>query len=987
MMTNLPPPGNTQVPIPDLPTGTVTLFFTDIEGSTRLLQQLGARYADVLADCRQIMRMAFQQWHGHEVDTQGDAFFVVFARATDAVAAAVACQRALAQHPWPEDVTVRVRIGLHTGEPQLTADGYIGVDVHHAARIMGAGHGGQVLLSQTTSTLVEQDLPAGVSLRDLGEHRLKDLRRPSRLVQLVLADLPSNFPPIKTLDTHPNNLPIQLTPFIGRDQDVAAVYRLLAREEVRMATLTGPGGVGKTRLALQVAAELSDLFADGVFLVALAPFSDPQRVMPAIAQMLGIGEASELPPLVSLQTTLKEKHLLLVLDNMEQVAAAAVQVIDLLTACPHVKVLVTSRVALHVRAEHEYTVPPLAVPNPKRLPNLTALSQYAAVALFIERALAVKPDFAVTNANAPAVAGICARLDGLPLAIELAAARVKVFPPQTLLARLEQGLGVLSGGARDLPARQQTLRAAIAWSYDLLPPAEQMLFRRLAVFVDGWTWEAAETICQAAGPLANDILEVLASLVDQSLVRQEEQAEGEARFWMLQVLREFGLERLVETGELEATRTAHATYYLALAEEAEPQLRGNQQTLWFNRLEQEYENLRAALSWLLERARNSSGTEESEQEAGRALRLSAALGQFWYVRGYFREGLTFLEQALAHREHIAAPVQAKALYRAGELNFFMDNYARAEAWSEESLTLYRTLDDKAGMAASLFFLGAISWARSAYTQARLRYEEANDLFQVAGDTWGRGRCLTQLARIAQVQGEYERAAALLEESLRLYQALGDLERISWVLALQAQMLLLTQGAVDKVQSLAEQSVALRRAESFKAFIAIGLNVLGQFHLARGAFALAYELTEESVAAFKEVGDRAGTAESLITLARILAEQGQAAEARALYQESLTLLHQIQDREITPSCLEGLAAVLAQQGMAEQATRLWGAAEALRETIGTPLPPVYRVGYEQAVEAARVHLGVNAFAAAWAEGHIQPLEQAIADALKMGDGSS
>ncbi|HYL43480.1 MAG TPA: adenylate/guanylate cyclase domain-containing protein, partial [Ktedonobacteraceae bacterium] len=444
--------------MPDLPTGTVTLFFTDMEGSTRLLQRLGEHYAAVLADCRHLLRSLFQQYHGHEVDTQGDAFFVAFARATDAISAAIDIQRALADHAWPDGVTVQVRIGLHTGEPMLTADGYIGVDVHHAARIMSAGYGGQILLSPTTRQLVEQHLPAGTYLQDLGEHRLKDLQRPSHLFQLSLKDLPANFPPLKTLDTHPNNLPIQPTPFIGRQKEVAAVTRLLQRPDVRMVTLTGPGGVGKTRLGLHVAAELADDFADGVFVVALAPVNDPMQVVPAIAQTLAVSEASDRPLFTLLQAYLKEKQVLLLLDNFEQVGKAAVMLAELLAACSQLKIVVTSRMGLHVRAEHEFAVPPLSVPTLKHLPDLMTLSHYEAVALLIERAQATKPDFSVTNANAPAVAAICAHLDGLPLAIELAAARIKHFSPHTLLARLEQGLSVLSGGARDLPARQQTLR-------------------------------------------------------------------------------------------------------------------------------------------------------------------------------------------------------------------------------------------------------------------------------------------------------------------------------------------------------------------------------------------------------------------------------------------------------------------------------------------------------------------------------------------------
>jgi class 3 adenylate cyclase/transcriptional regulator with XRE-family HTH domain len=452
--------GVSQEQVPHLPMGTVTLLFTDIEGSTRLLEQLGEHYPDVLAECRHLLHTAFHACDGQEVNTQGDAFFVAFARATDAVSAVVAAQRAIVAHAWPHGVTVRVRMGVHTGEPQFSAEGYVGLDVHHAARIMSVGHGGQVLLSQTTCELVKQNLPDGVSLRDLGEHRLKDLQRPGRVYQLIITGLPADFPPLKSLDNKPNNLPIQLTPLVGREQEMATVLNFLQREEVRLLTLTGPGGTGKTRLGLQLAAELSEAFSDGVYFVNLAPLSDPELVIPTIAQTLDIKEIANQTLLSLLKTSLHWKQLLLLLDNFEQVIDAAVYVAELLAACPLLKVLVTSRAALHLRGEQEFAVPPLAVPEPKRLPDLATLSQYESVALFIQRAQAVKPEFQVTNVNAPAVAEICVRLDGLPLAIELAAARIKVLPPQALLARLGQRLTVLTSGVRDAPARLLMLALA-----------------------------------------------------------------------------------------------------------------------------------------------------------------------------------------------------------------------------------------------------------------------------------------------------------------------------------------------------------------------------------------------------------------------------------------------------------------------------------------------------------------------------------------------
>jgi predicted ATPase/class 3 adenylate cyclase/DNA-binding XRE family transcriptional regulator len=970
-------------PLNDLPTGTVTLLFTDMEGSTRLLQQLGDRYANLLAQCRRLLRAACVQYNGHEVDTLGDAFFMTFARATDAAAAAIAMQRVLANQPWPPGISVQVRIGMHTGEPQLSSEGYTGLDVHHTARIMSVAHGGQVLLSHTTRELVEQSLPEGVYLRNLGEHRLKDLQRPSRLFQLSSLDLPADFPPLKTLDTHPNNLPIQPTTFIGREKAVATLCDLARRPEVRLLTLTGPGGVGKTRLSLQVAAELSELFADGVFLVPLAPVSDPEQVVPAIAQTLSIGEVGDQPLLALVKSVLKEKHILLLLDNFEQVSDAALQIADLLSACPKLKVLVTSRVALHVRAEQEFAVLPFSVPNSKRLPDLDTLEQYESVALFIARAQAVKPDFKVTNANVPAVAGICARLDGLPLAIELAAARVKYYQPQALLERLEQGLGLLSGGARDLPARQRTLRGAIAWSYDLLSPQEQALFRRLAVFVDGCTEEAAAEVCFAVGELVDDVLETLLSLVDKSLLRQVEWEEGEAsepRFWMLQVLREFGLECLTNAEELDTTRTAHALYFLARAEEAEPYLLGDESGRWFAKLEQEHENLRAVLNWLLELAGFRADGEEDKRWAELAMRLSGALYWFWNIHGHFREGRSFLERALAVREGVAPPVQIKVLNAATVLAITQDDLERAEQLCWESLSLSQELGDPVDRVTILWQLGFVAWARCQYIEARAQLEEALVLYHKLGDTFNEARTLAYLARVFAAQGEYGRARALAEESLRLARALGNQGRIAFALYELARVRFLAQDDFAQTQALAEQCLALYREVGDTQYIAVLLSLLGEMHLIQGELTQAHELLEESVVTFKELGDRWSTAEALITFARVASSQGELATARVHYQESLELAREIDAKNLIASALEGAGAVVAAQGEPEWAARLWGTAQVLRVAIGAPLPPIYRSDYESALNTTRTRLGEEVFATALAEGGDMTLEQAMDDLL-------
>ena len=663
----------------NVPTGTVTLLFADIEGSTHLLQRIDNRYASMLAEYRHLLRTAFQQWNGHEVETRGEAFFAAFARATDAVLAAVDAQRALATHPWPEDAAVRVRMGLHTGEPQLSSEGYVGLDVHRAAGIMGASHGGQVLLSQTTCNLVEQDLPDDVNLRDLGEHRLKDLGRPKRLFQLVIQGLPADFPPLKTLDTSFNNLPVPLTPFIGREQEVTAVCDLLCSEDVRLLTLTGAGGTGKTRLGLQAAAELSDRFADGVFFVNLAPINDAELVVPTIAETLGIREGADQSLYEHLKLGLRQKQMLLVLDNFEQVVSAAVQVVDLLAACPRLKAMVTSREVLHVQAEREFAVLPLPLPDLTHLPDLAALSHYAAVALFISRAQAVKPEFQMTTANAHAIAEICARLDGLPLAIELAAARIKLLAPQALLTRLGQGLDVLTSASRDVPTRQQTLRNTIAWSYQLLDTEEQRLFRRLAVFVGGCTLEAIEAVCTALDERAERVLDTVALLIDKSLLLQAEQAGEEPRFVMLETIREYGLECLTANREREAVRHAHAAYYVALAEKAEPKLRGPQQAVWFDRLEREQDNLRAGLHWLLE-------------------------------RGEERESVDILQgEDVDVRNH-----QAWSLFLLAKVVAAQGDYAMAHTLSKQSLTIARdrlnTPSYLEGLAGVVAIQGEPTWA-------------------------------------------------------------------------------------------------------------------------------------------------------------------------------------------------------------------------------------------------------------------------------------
>ncbi len=956
----------------DLPTGTITLLFTDIEGSTHLLKRLGERYAELLHECRTLLRAAFSASHGQEVDTQGDAMFTAFAHASDALEAAVAAQRELALHSWPGADAVRVRMGLHTGEPSRVVEGYVGLDVHYAARVMSAAHGGQVLLSQTTRDLVEHDLPEGVSLRDLGEHQLKDLEQAVHLYQVVIAGLPADFPPLRTHDRRSDTLPVQPTPLIGRQREVATVVRLLRRDEVRLVTFTGPGGTGKTRLALQVATELADGFAGGVFFVSLASLNDPTLVIPAIARALGIRDSVGQSVFARLVEGVQQKQVLLLLDNFEQVVEAAPQVADLLTSCPQLKLLVTSREVLHVRFEREFAVPPLALPDPAHLPTRAALARIPAVALFLQRAQAVRPGFKLTSTNARAVAEMCVRLDGLPLAIELAAARLKLLSPQTLLARLDQPLNMLTGGARDVPARQQTLRNTIAWSYQLLHAREQRLFRWLSVFVSGCSLQAAEAVCSGPGDGAGQVLDGVASLVDKSLLQRVEHTEEgseeqeDQRLLMLETIREYGREALIASGEGPAARQAHADYFLHLAEEAEPALKGPRLVAWLERLEREHDNLRAALHWALE-----SGSAEV------ALRLGIALERFWVVRGQRTEGLAFLEQALAGSAGVAAPIRAKALLAAGRLAFNQSNYDQGERLAQQGLALFRELGDKRGIALSLNRLGVAAWRRGDFRAARILLEEDLTLFREMGDQDRVAWSLFMHGLLDNKQGEYAGASSRFEESLALFRELGNKRGIAASLTQLAGTLFVSQGNQDMICPLLEQGLSLDREVGDKEGMAVASLLLGWVALKQGDRGTARSRVEESLTLYREMEHREGMAEALCMLGKVEAARGDHAFARSLYEESLAMAQEIGDKELLTSGLERLASVVAVQGELVWATRLWGTAQALREAIGAPLPPIERADYEQAVATARDYLGEETFASAWAQGHAMTAERVLA----------
>ncbi|TFG69441.1 MAG: hypothetical protein E4H24_00540 [Thermomicrobiales bacterium] len=777
-----------------LPTrGTFTFLFSDIEGSTGLESRIGRdRYSAVLVRHRELLRAIWTAHAGVEQGTEGDSFFVAFAEAPAAVAAAVAGQRAIGAEPWPEDAPIRIRMGLHTGGAELVGNSYVGLAINQAARIAAAAHGGQILISGTTGDLALPGPTDGVRLLDLGEHRLKDLSAPVRIRQVVADGLTSDFPPIRSLDAHPNNLPTQLTTFVGRDPELAEVTRLLATS--RLLTLTGPGGTGKTRLSLQLAGQASDAFPEGVFFVPLEPVRDPMLIAPRIAGVVGVAEGSTQPIVDSLTDWLHDKRVLLVLDNFEQVVAGAPIVADLLRAAPSLKVIVTSRAALHVSGEQEYPVPGLPTPpdpghqtgldrlqlsGETRVIDLEALGQYAAVRLFIERAVAVRPGFAVTNANAPAVAAICARLHGMPLAIELAAARTKILSPDAILARLDHQLDVLAAGSRDLPARQQTLRGAIAWSYELLDPGGKRLLDYLSVFASGCDLSTTEAVCGPADEIGGDILDGLMALVDQSLVKVEETADGEPRFRLLDTIRAFAAEQLELDGDGERIRDRHRDWYVALLKQAAAELPGSDQRRWLDRLELEHDDIRAILDRAVE-----------AQDRDVAISVAFDMWRFWQKHGHLAEARRRLEaMAAAPWSHGDPRLRAKLVEALGGTCWWQGDLSEMDRWYQEALAIWRILDDPSELANALYnaaFIGSVpepdgDTAGGPQGIGFANLEEARDIYHRIGDVRGEANVIWAMGNYRYFHSMADLGVDEFRQSLAMFREVGDKTMEAWSL--------------------------------------------------------------------------------------------------------------------------------------------------------------------------------------------------------------
>ncbi len=834
-----------------LPSGTVTLLFADVEGSTRLLHSLGERYAPVRARMRELVRAASSARGGHEVDWAGDGVFLVFDRAGEAIAAAAQIQRALAAEPWTADEAVRLRIGIHTGEPHLDELGYVGLDVVVASRICSAVHGGQVVVSRTTRDFVGDDPRAGISFRPLGSHRLKDVPSPEQLFQLIAPDLPETFPPLRTLGGA--TLPALHHRLVGRRQDLTATLSLLARPDVRLVTITGPGGAGKSRLALEAAGLAA--VERPVHLVGLAPVTDPELVPTAIARALGVRESVGRPLTETIADALAGTGALLFLDNLEHLAAAAGHIAALLDQAPDLDVLITSRAPLRLSGEHVVPLDPLTV--------------YDASTLFAE--LAAARGVVLHEDALPAVREICRRLDGLPLAIELVAARLAVLPPAQLLRALDEGLTLDMEGPVDLPERQRTLRATIDWSYGLLSESQRALHQTLAVFAGGCTLDDGRALAGSEPGFLAD----LEALVAGSLLRSDV-TDGDVRLFMLETVREDAVARLASAGQLEGLRRRHAERFLDLASTAEAELAGPGQAEWLERLERELDNIRAAFDWCL-----SSGRVED------ALRAMSALGRFWRAHGHASEARRWLSLGLGLAKEIAPDVRADALWTAARQAMAQSAAREAEALVEEALPLFRASGRDRNVVFALSELAYLTLERDP-RRAQERAEEALTLARELDDPRAVSGSLNILATVVAAGGDRESAVAMHEEALTLRRALGD-------------RLLIVDSAYN----------------------------LGEAAFFQGDTARARSALEETLALAGELGERLHAAAATCLLGELALREDDLSRAGELLRESLTMYVELSDDRTCAECLCALGGVAAAEGAPEHAARLWGAADTLR----------------------------------------------------------
>jgi predicted ATPase/class 3 adenylate cyclase len=896
----------------------LTFLFTDIEGSTKLWERDPEAMKTALAAHDEMMRRAIGAHGGHVFKTMGDAFYAVFASTRDALAAALDAQRDLLAHPWAGIGPIRARMALHIGPAEERDGDYFGPTLNRVARILAVGHGGQTLLSQAVHALVDESRPTDVAFRDLGAHRLRDLHRPEHIFQVIAPGLTVEFPPLRSLDALPNNLPRQLTSFVGREREIAEIKHLLANST--LLTIVGAGGAGKTRLALQVAADVLEEFADGVWQVELAPLVDPAQVAPAVASALSVRPEPGRALGETLADYLQPKHTLLILDNCEHlVDACATLASELLRVCPHLRILCTSREALGVAGEVAWRIPSLSLPDPRQLPAIDRLPEYEAVRLFIERAGAVAPAFTLTPEHAAAVASICHRLDGIPLAIELAAARVKVLTVEQIAARLDDRFRLLTGGSRTALPRQQTLRAAMDWSYDLLTAKERAVLRRLSVFSGGWTLEAAEAVCAGDGVDDGDVLDVQTALVDKSLVVVEESGT-QARYRLLETVRQYGRDKLVEANEATAWRIRHRDWFLGLVDQAEPHLLGPGQTEWLERLETEHENLNAALEWSL-----------GSDAGGPLTRMTLGLWWYWFLRSHFAEGNRRAQEALQY-EAGRTPARARLLAAGTVLAYAEGDYPRAAQRGEEGVALGREVGDAFAATVTLVALSMLALVRGERERAEALALESRAQVPAAGNRWAEALVGLLQGELARARGDWAQSLASFDQSLHLFRDVGDM----WGTALAQRglgFIARAEGDYERAASLHEEGLALARRLGDKAGIAYALFSLAIGEMRRGLYASAEARMREGLARIRDTGDRSGLANMLYYLGLAISFQGRSDEAEQLMTDSRDIAESLGARLNVAYAVSGLARVAMNRGDSARAGRLALEAQKLFKEAG------------------------------------------------------
>lgn len=947
------------------PSGTVTFLFTDIEGSTKLAQQYPDAMPNLLARHNEILNQAINTHNGYVFQIVGDSFSAAFHSASDALYAALNAQRNLQNESWTP-APIKVRMGIHTGAAQINDDqqysGY--TTLASTQRIMSVGHGGQILLSGATRELVRDVLPENTKLLDAGEKRLKDLLRPEHLYQLNILELPSTFPPLKTLDAFLNNLPTQLTTFIGRENEISEVKQEL--ELHRLVTLTGSGGTGKTRLSLQVAADLIEKFDHGVWFVELAPLTDPDLIPQTILSTIGVQEQGK-TPLEVLTEYLHEKQTLIVLDNCEHLVSASAKVANmLLNAAPKLKILASSREALGVKGEMSFPVPSLSLPDIKHLPVIEQLSQYEAVRLFIDRALLVAPHFAVDKDNAPHIAQICHRLDGIPLAIELAVARIKMLSIEQISKRLDDRFRLLTGGARTALPRQQTLRALIDWSYDILSENERLLLRRLSAFAGGWTLEAAEDVSAGDGIESYDILDLLTQLINKSLVVviAEGSQGGETRYRMLETIRQYAREKLLEAGGSEIIRQRHLVYFVKLVERAEPELYRSNQAFWLNKLDDELDNLRMALEWAL----------ATNVESG--LRIAALPWRWSDMHGYFREMGEWLSQFL-ERYVVADSLHAQALGSYSICLIRQGNFAGAFPIAGQSLQMALTLSDKQAEAHSLHLLGALTIFQGNVEEGILLLEQSLDLYQALGYKIGQANVLSALATES---SNREHAAAFAREGLQINRELGNLSGIADSL-IPLTRLAIWSGDFSSPAAWLEEALSIVRQVSDQTTEENILMTNGVLAYWQGNYPRAHTYYKEVTQLSEKLGDHFIGIWVHVFMAYTLLRQGAIGQARELFEECIQRAYKAGWRINLIFAVEGIASLNVNQGRSERAVRLFAWTDAMRDEIGDQRPPVEQNSIERDLAVIHSEIEDDEFMKLSADGQAMTVEQAIALALE------